>query len=530
MRLRVVAAIAASALALPALAAEKPLTVCTEASPDGFDVVQYNSLVTTNASADVIFDGLVKFDEASGKVVPALAQTWDVSADGLSYTFHLRHGVKFQTTDAFKPSRDFNADDVIFTFSRMLDPANPWHKVSGASGFPHAQSMQLPKLIKAVDRVDDYTVRFELNERNATFVPVLTMGFASIYPAEYAAQLLKANQTGQLNTKPVGTGPFVLRSYQRDAIIRYDANPSYWGGKPKAARLIYSITPDTSVRVQKVKAGECEIALQPKPQDIASVQGDKALKVVQTPAFMTAFVAINTQHKPLDNQKVRQAINLAFDRANYVKTVFGDTATAAVNPFPPNTWGYAKNISAYPLDLARAKALLSEAGLPDGFSTTIWTRPTGSSLNPNPTVGAEMLQADLAKIGIKAQIKTVEWGELIRRAKQGEHDLLFMGWAGDDGDPDNFLTPQFSCAAVQSGTNFARYCNASLDGLISKAKETDRRDERTRDYIAAQGTIHDQALWVPLAHPIATAITRSNVSGYRVSPFGRQHFDQVSVN
>ncbi|WP_249922208.1 ABC transporter substrate-binding protein, partial [Pseudomonas aeruginosa] len=198
------------------VAAAKPLTVCTESSPDGFDVVQYNSLVTTNASADVVFNTLVSYDEATKKVVPALADKWDVSADGLAYTFHLRPNVAFQTTDSFKPTRALDADDVVFTFGRMLDDANPWHKVAGASGFPHAQSMGLAKLVKAVTKIDESTVKFELNEPNATFVPILTMGFASIYSAEYADQLLKAGKQADLNAKPVGTGPFVLKSYTKD--------------------------------------------------------------------------------------------------------------------------------------------------------------------------------------------------------------------------------------------------------------------------------------------------------------------------
>ncbi len=328
MRFKLLAA--AVLFTAPALVLAKPLTVCTESSPDGFDVVQFNSLVTTNASADVIFNSLVSYDEAAKKVVPALADKWDVSADGLTYTFHLRPNVQFQTTDYFKPTRALNADDVVFTFDRMLNDSNPWHKVAGASGFPHAQSMGLPKLIKSISKVDDNTVKFELNAPDATFVSILTMGFASIYSAEYADQLLKAGKQVDLNSKPIGTGPFELKSYTKDAVIRYDVNPTYWGPKPKIDRLIYAITPDATVRAQKVKAGECQIALSPKPQDLAEAKSDKSLAIVQTPAFMTAFVALNTQKKPLDNQKVRAALNMAFDRTTYLKAIFDNTATPAV--------------------------------------------------------------------------------------------------------------------------------------------------------------------------------------------------------
>ena len=530
MRIKLpVAVIAALLAAAPALALAKPLAVCTESSPDGFDVVQFNSLVTTNASADVIFNSLVSYDEAAKKVVPALAQSWDVSPDGLTYTFHLRPNVQFQTTDYFKPTHALNADDVVFTFSRMLDDSNPWHKVTGASGFPHAQSMGLPKLIKSVSKVDENTVKFELNQPDATFISILTMGFASIYSSEYADQLLKAGKQVDLNAKPIGTGPFVLKSYTKDAVIRYDVNPSYWGPKPKIDRLIYAITPDATVRAQKVKAGECQIALSPKPQDVTDAKTDKSLAVVQTPAFMTAFVALNTDKKPLDNQKVRAALNMAFDRTTYLKTVFDNTATAAVNPYPPNTWSYNKSVKPWPYDPAKAKNLLAQAGFPNGFSTTIWVRPTGSMLNPNPKAGAELLQADFAKIGVKADVKVIEWGELIKEAKLGQHDSLFMGWAGDNGDPDNFLSPLFSCNAVKSGINFARFCDADLDKLIADGKATPDQAKRAKAYEAAQQIIHDQALWIPLGYPTAAAITRSDVSGYHVSPFGRQNFTTVVV-
>ncbi|MFF7706539.1 ABC transporter substrate-binding protein [Pseudomonas sp. NPDC007930] len=516
-------------LALPLLAQAKPLTVCTEASPEGFDVVQFNSLTTTNASADVLMNRLVDYDASAGKLVPSLAESWNISADGTVYTFKLRGNVAFHSTDYFKPSRPLNAEDVLLSFQRMLDPANPWHKVA-QSGFPHAQSMQLPSLIKAIDAPDPMTVRFTLAHPDATFLATLSMGFASIYSAEYAAQLLAAGTPDKLNSQPIGTGPFVFGRYQKDAIIRYKANPAYFAGKPAVDPLIFAITTDPTVRLQRLKAGECQIALSPKPQDIAAAQGDSHLKLVQTPAFMTAFVALNSQHPPLDKPEVRQAINLAFDKASYLKAVFEGTAQPASGIYPPNTWGYAKDLPGYPYDPAKARELLAKAGLKGGFSTTIWTRPSGSLLNPNPALGAQMLQADLAKVGIKADIRTIEWGELIRRGKAGEHDLLFMGWSGDNGDPDNFLTPQFSCAAVQSGTNFARYCDPALDKLISSGKTTAAQADRAKLYHQAQALIQQQALWLPLAHPVAAVLTRSNVEGYQPSPFGRQDLTKVKVD
>ncbi|MBB4818067.1 peptide/nickel transport system substrate-binding protein [Pseudomonas alcaligenes] len=515
-------------LLAPLFAQAASLSVCTEASPEGFDVVQYNSLTTTNASADVLMNRLVEFDAQRGELVPGLAQSWAVSPDGLAYTFTLRPGVRFHATEYFKPGRELDADDVLFSFQRMLDATNPWHKVA-QSGFPHAQSMQLPQLIKSIDKVAPLQVRFTLNKPDATFLATLSMGFASIYSAEYAEQLMKAGTPEKLNAQPIGTGPFVFKRFQKDAVVRYSANPDYFAGKPAVDGLIFAITPDANVRLQKLRRGECQIALSPKPLDVQAASKDAALKVMQTPAFMTAFIGINSQHPPLDQAKVRQAINLAFDKQSYLKAVFEGSASAANGPYPPNTWSYAKDLPGYAHDPEKARALLAEAGFKDGFKTTIWTRPSGSLLNPNPSLGAQLLQADLGKVGIQAEIRVIEWGELIRRAKAGEHDLLFMGWAGDNGDPDNFLTPQFSCASVQSGLNFARYCDAELDKLISDGKGLADQAERTALYIRAQRIIQEQALWLPLAHPTAFALTRAGVEGYQANPFGRQDFSHVSV-
>ena len=377
MRLAALPLLLAPLFIAPLASAASNLSVCTEASPEGFDVVQYNSLTTTNASADVLMNRLVDYDAASGKLVPSLADSWEVSPDGLTYTFKLHPDVKFHRTEYFTPSRTLTAEDVRFSFERMLDPANPWHKIA-QSGFPHAQSLQLPTLVKKIDALDPLTVRFTLDHADSTFLAALSMGFASIYPAEYADKLLKAGTPEKLNSQPIGTGPFIFSRFQKDAVVRYKANPDYFAGKPAVDNLIFAITPDANVRLQKLHRDECQIARSPKPPDVGEAEKDPALKVEKTAAFMTAFVAINSQHPPLDKPEVRQAINLAFDKGSYLKAVFEGTAEAANGPFPPNTWSYAKELPGYPQDLAKAKALLDRAGLKDGFKTTIWTRPTRS--------------------------------------------------------------------------------------------------------------------------------------------------------
>lgn len=505
------------------------LVVCTEASPEGFDITQYTAATTADASAETVFERLVQFAAGSTRVVPALAESWKISDDGLQYTFALRQGVKFHSTDYFKPTRDFNADDVLWSFKRQLDPQHPWNKLA-PRGFPYAEAMGLPGLISAVEKLDNLHVRFTLKHPEAPFLADLAMGFASIYSAEYGDLLLTAEKAEQLNNLPIGTGPFVFQRYQKDAQVRFSANPDYWDGKPKIDHLLLAITPDPNVRIQKIKAGDCQIAVYPKPTDIPALRQDPKLTIEELDSLLVAYVGINTRHKPLDDVRVRQAINLAFDRDSYLRAQFGEgAATPAIAPYPPTLWGSDPQLKGWPHDPARAKQLLAEAGIQPGLKLSIWTRPGGGPTNPNPGIGAQMLQNDLGQIGIQADIRVFEWGELIKRAKQGEHDLIFMGWAGDNGDPDNFLTPNLSCAAAKSGENQAGWCNAQFDELLRQARASTDQETRAGLYRQALAIFQREAPWIALAYPKQFAVVRRGVTGFTLSPLGSNNFSRVQL-
>ncbi|MBF8159689.1 ABC transporter substrate-binding protein [Ectopseudomonas hydrolytica] len=505
------------------------LVVCSEASPEGFDIVQYTAATTADATAETLFERLVAFAPGSTDIVPALAQSWEISDDGLSYTFTLREGVKFHANKDFTPSRTFNADDVLWSFQRQLDPAHPWHKLS-LRGFPYAESMGLGQLIERIEKLDEHRVRFILKHPEAPFLANLAMGFASIYSAEYAEHLLASGKPERLNNAPIGTGPFVFERYAKDAQVRFRGNPDYWDGAPAIERLVLAITPEPNVRQQRLKAGDCQIALYPRPVDIPALKADPQLQVLELDSLLTAYIGINTRHPPLGDVRVRQAINLAFDKAAYIRAQFGEgNATPAVAPYPATLWGHDETLRDWPHDPERARQLLAEAGHADGFALSIWTRPGGGPTNPNPGIGAQMLQADLAAIGIRSDIRVFEWGELIKRAKNGEHDLVFMGWAGDNGDPDNFLTPNLSCAAAESGENQAGWCDKAFDTLIAQARREPEQGKRAALYRQALAIFHEQAPWIALAHPKQFAALRKGVEGFVLSPLGSNNFAKVKV-
>lgn len=523
------AAIAAALLSVAVGVSAKPLVVCTEASPEGFDMVQYTTAVTADAVAETIFNRLADFKPGTTEVIPALADSWDISEDGLTYTFHLRKGVKFHTTEYFKPTRDMNADDVVWSFQRQLDPNHPWHKLSSV-GFPYFESMGFKELLKSVEKIDDNTVTFTLTRREAPFLADIAMAFSSIYSAEYADQLLKANKTGDLNNKPVGTGPFVFQRYNKDAQVRFKANPDYFRGKPPADPLIFAITIDNNVRLQKLKANECQIALYPKPDDVPSIKADQNLKVDELAAMTTSYTAMNTTRKYMSDVRVRKAINIAFDKQTYVTSLYGKgNALVGTVPYPPTLLGFNDKLKNPPRDLDKARELLKEAGVPDGTVLTLFTRNGGGPTNPNPLLGAQMMQSDLAQIGIKLDIRVMEWGEMLKRAKNGEHDLVSAGWAGDNGDPDNFLTPNLSCDAAKNGENYARWCNKEFQDLIDKARGGTEPAARAALYEQAQEVFDKDQPWIPMAYPKMFTAMRKNVEGYHQSPLTTNNFATTQV-
>lgn len=511
------------------LAAQAATTLiyCSEGSPEGFDPARYTAGTTFNASSQPLFNRLVEFERGGTTIEPGLAASWTVGADGLSYTFKLRPGVKFHSTDWFKPSRDFNADDVLFTFDRMLNKENAFQK-AGPVSFEYASDMGLPDNITKIEKLDALTVKMTLKSVDAAFLANLAMDFASVQSAEYAEQLLKAGTTEKLNTQPIGTGPFVFRRYEKDAQIRYAGFAQHWRGKPQIDNLIYAITVDSGVRMQKLRAGECHISEFPKPAEVEVMKKDPKLQMLSQPGMNIGYLSLNVSHKPFDNPDVRRAINMAIDKKTLVNAVYQGVGTVATNPIPPTMWGYAKQVKDYEYSPDKAKALLAKAGFPNGFETKLWALPVQRPYNPNGQQSAELIQADLAKVGIKTQIVKYEWAEYLKRGKAGESDIGMFGWNGDNGDPDNFMGNLLSCAAV-GGSNYSQWCDKRYDDLIQKAKRTTDQAARAKLYQEAQAVFKQEAPWVPIAHSVVYQPMSTRVQGYKMSPFSSAQFFGVTL-
>ncbi len=519
---------AALSLGVTASVTAKTLVYCSEGSPEGFNPALYTAGTTFDASSRQIFNRLVEFERGTTKIVPALAESVAVSDGGLTYTFVLRDNVKFHTTKNFTPSRNFNADDVVWSFERQLNPDHPFHKVSGGQ-YEYFASMDMPNILESVEKIDDRTVRFHLNFPEAPFIANMGMDFASIFSAEYAEQMAAAGTPEKVDLEPVGTGPFQLLNYQKDAAIRYRAHPGYWAGKASIDDLVFAITPDASVRYQKLKAGECHVMPYPNPADLEAMKNDPAIKLLAQEGLNVGYLAFNTEKKPFDDKRVRQALNLAVNKQAILDAVFQGAGTMAKNPIPPTIWSYNDNTVDYPYDPARAKELLEEAGYGDGFETDIWAMPVQRPYNPNARRMAELIQADFEKVGVKAKVVSYEWGEYLKRSKQGEHQTVLLGWTGDNGDPDNFMYVLLGCEAAKDSANRARWCEPAFDDLLVMAKRTSDLGQRIDLYRAAQLVFKEEAPWITIAHSVVFMPVRKEVMDYRIDPFGGHIFYGVDL-
>jgi len=515
------AALAAAALLVTLAVQAKPLVYCADASPEGFDPGMWDSQ-STNTASNQMFQGLLAFKRGTTELVPRLAQSYEISADAKSFTFKLRPGVKFHKTAWFTPTRALNADDVLFTFGRFVNPEHPFNKAFPAN-FVYPQNLGLTKLIEGIDKLDPMTVRFRLKTPNVTFAANFAMAWATLHSAEYGEQLLKEGKASQINNLPVGTGPWRFKSYAKDDVLRMEPNPDYWGRKQTDA-LIFSISREPNVRVQKLLAGECQVAAALRDVDVSALDGKPDITVMKTQALNISYLAFNLRKAPTDKREVREALDIAIDRDAIFKALFprGD-AMQAVSAFPPAIPGYSKKLK-NEYNPERAKHLLAKAGFANGLEIDLWALPVTRPTNPNGQLMAQLIQQDWAKIGVKASIKTFEWGEYLKRANNGEHNVYMSGWAGETGDADEFLTPNLSCAANQSGVKF---CNKDFEKLIDEARATPDAKKRQALYEQAQEIFKRERPWITMAHSTVYIPVRKDVTGFIMAPNGSVDFENV---
>lgn len=456
--------------------------------------------VTDNESSKVtanIFEGLVRYKEITTEVEPDLAVSWEISEDGKEWIFHLRKGVKFHD------GTPFNAGAVVFSFLRQIDPGHPFfQKNSSYAGF-------IFNYVKSVEALDEYIVRICLEKPYAPFLYNLAMNSASPVISPTAVK----KWGNDFEKHPVGTGPFKFEEWIPNDRIILTANPDY-RDPPFLDKLVFRAIPNATARFKEFQAGRIHVMDGIKPADAAKIKQLPYGRLFKQAGLNVGYLAMNTEKKPFDNIKVRQAVNHAVNKQNLIKLFFKSFAVPAKNPLPPTLWGYNDDIDDYEYNPQKARQLLKEAGYEQGFETSLWTMDTARPYMPQPKKIARAVRGNLAAVGIRVRIVVCDWRTYIAETENGEHDLCLAGWIGDNGDPDNFLYVLMDKDnAVRPAQNAAFFKHDRLHELLIKAQQISDKQKRIRLYHKAQEIIHQQAPWVPLAHTQQLGAFQKKVHG-----------------
>lgn len=463
-----------------------------------------------------IFDTLVNFGAQDTEIEPGLASEYTAAEDGLTYTFQLEEGVTFHD------GTDFNAEAVVANFDRWA--------AGDADQFPYYGSMfggfgdEEGHVIESVEATGDYEVTMTLKRPMAPFLKNLAMS-----PFGIASPTAFEEQGDAFGDNPVGTGPFKFVEWNRNDTIRIEKFDDYWvEGEPKLDEVVFRAIPDNSGRLNALLAGEIDLADGINPSDAETIESDDGLQLYERPSMNVGYLGLTTTREPFDDPKVRQAMNHAIDRQAIVDAFFEGRGEVAKNPLPPVISGYNDAIEGYDYDPEKAKALLEEAGLGDGFEMELWAMPVPRPYMPDGQKVAEAIQSDLAEVGITAEIVSYEWATYLEKAANGEADAFLLGWTGDNGDADNFLYVLLDQDNIGSN-NYTYYENQELHDILIEAQTEVDEEVRNELYAEAQEIIHEDAPWVPLAHSTPLLAGGSNVVNFQPHPTGSDKLAEVDL-
>jgi ABC-type transport system substrate-binding protein len=441
-----------------------------------------------------IFDGLMDYKPGTTELEPDLAESYSVSEDGLTYTFTLRQGVKFHNGRPLTPA------DVKYSLERAVNPVTQspgggyFSAIEGYDALVGGKATEL----SGVRIVDEKTVSITLTRPDATFLHLMAINFAYVVPKE---EVEKAG--ADWGKQPVGTGAFKFVEWQPGQRIVLERFKDYFrAGVPYLDKITYEFGQDPTVAVLRLKNGEVDIVGDGiPPAQFAEIMNDPANKelIAIGDQLHTGYVTMNVTTAPLDNVKVRQAVNMAINKERIIRLI-NNRGVVAGQALPPAMPGYNPDNKGYPFDPEGAKKLLAEAGLADGFATELYVM----NVDPNPRI-AQAIQQDLAAVGIKAEIRSLAQAEVIAAGGSGKAPMIWSGgmaWIADFPDPANFYYGILGCAgAVEGGWNWSKYCNKELDTRATNADAMVKDDQQTQR-IAEWKAIFDDVLkdapWAPI--------------------------------
>ncbi|ARD60645.1 peptide ABC transporter substrate-binding protein SapA [Kosakonia radicincitans DSM 16656] len=499
---------------------------CVNGQVDTFNPQKTSSGLIVDTLAAQLYDRLLDVDPYTYRLVPELAESWEVLDNGATYRFRLRDNVAFQTTPWFTPHRALNADDVVFTFQRIFNRNHPWHNVNGDS-FPYFDSLQFADSVDSVRKLDNRTVEFRLKKPDASFLWHLATHYASVMSAEYAGELANKDRQELIDRQPVGTGPYQLDEYRAGQYIRLQRHEKFWRGKPLMQQVVVDLGSGGTGRLSKLLTGECDVLAWPAASQLTILRDDPRLRLTLRPGMNIAYLAFNTNKPPLNNPQVRHALALSINNQRLMQSIYYGTAETAASILPRASWAYDNEAKITEYDPDQARERLKALGL-ENLTLQLWVPTSSQPWNPSPLKTAELIQADMAQVGVKVVIVPVEGRFQEARLMDMNHDLTLTGWATDSNDPDSFFRPLLSCAAINSQTNFAHWCDHEFDDVLQKALASQQLAARIDDYDEAQQILARELPVLPLASSLRLQAYRYDIKGLVLSPFGSASFAGVS--
>ncbi len=466
-----------------------------------------------------LYDTLVTYDKNGEAIKSSLAESWSVSEDGLVWRFNIRKNVLFH--DGTK----LDADAVVFNFNRWMDTTSPYH--AGHFVYWNMNFGGFPGLVESVQALTDDTVEIVLSKPYSPFLSTLAMPAFGIASPE---AIMKYNE--ELKYKPVGTGPFVFKSWDENGEIILERNMKYWSDKAKVSQLVFKTISDPEERIRQLKCCEILIADNLTYDDIELVQDTDQIFLRNRSFFNIGYLAMNMENQHLRTRDVRLAIAHLIDQKMLIQSAFDGSSRPASTFVPPVLWGYNETIKSATYDVDLAKQLLADIGKENGFEIRLLVMAEPRSYFPNPSALAQFIKESLAVANINVIVETKPWEEVLKLGQSGEYDMILAGWNGDVADPDNFLYTLFSVENTIEGTisNYSLYNNPQVNNLLKLARQNTDKSFRVSLYREIQELISNDVPSIPLVHTIPTIGINRCVKGYTTNISGVEPLNNVSVS
>ncbi|MDA9556492.1 ABC transporter substrate-binding protein [Vibrio sp.] len=499
---------------------------CGYNSPDFLNPQLTSGGITSEAISPQVFDSLLTLDSHTHQPIPNLAKRWEISPDGLTYLFTLRDDVAFQRTPEFSPTRFLNADDVVYSFQRILDTSHPYHTLHNAH-YPWFASIGFPTLVNTIEAVTPTQVKITLNIPNNTFLSNLATSFSVIHSKEYAELLIAEDKMSLFDEMPIGTGPFYITNEDHSDFIRLKRHPLYWKTPAKMEQIVFDVSDRGAGNLAKLLGNECDVLHAPNSSNITTLESQNDYNLMVKPAVNVSYLAINFSNPLLADVRVRQALNFAIKRDHILDAVFFGNGEIAYSVLPPSSWAYQQDAVQIRYDRNYAIGLLRDAGVGSGTELNLFIPNKKSTYNPSPDKTAEILLENFADIGITLNILNEDKFNAEDLMDNNNIDLILTGWNADTGDPDNFFRPLLSCESTNLGFRTTSWCNEDFDFLLELALEVDDLKYRRNLYKQAQNMISDAFPIIPLTHGVQFQANHNSLEGFKMSPFNSQPFDEV---